>query len=295
MVHFQSGIWIEKLSGDTDLDPHDIPCARNYKAWTKRFSAATEIPITVFVMCPKAHVHTWDSIFPDGRYSAPAKFTCDYSTSYTTKRNTPCGKPLFRDVDQHVDPEEQRRTAFKPLLVYPVFDMKAQLRSILKRPGAYEQLTAYTALQKPTVPGAKSELYHGEAFQMLIDAGLKNDDPKVLDLFLQFYLDWAQFSGFSLDKIGPFIARVGNFFFPTRYDDDKMYVFTLSHAYLCVCLSRCVFVSVCWFSCGFLCDCLCYSVFDSFCAFLKIFANFYNISGSTTSISGNFTSITRNI
>lgn len=230
MIHFQSGIWVSELSRNTTDDPTDIPCAKNYKAWTKRFTNATEIPIKVYIMCPHSHMHTWESIFPNDNQFKPAKLTCDFSTAYSTRLKTPCGQPLFRNVDPHIDGENQdddneedhNGTKYKPLLVYPVFDVVAQLRSILKRPDAYAQLTAYRSAFHPTFEGVRSEVYHGEAFQKLWELGFWNDNPLILDLFIQVSLDWAQFSAFGKDKIGPVIGRVLNYLFPGRFDDDKM-------------------------------------------------------------------------
>lgn len=224
MIHFQSGIWISELSHNSMNDPNDTPCAKNYKAWSKRFTDTTQIPMKLYVMCKNSHMHTWESVFPDDNQFKPAKMSCDFSTAYSTKLKTPCSQPLFRNVDPWFDDNEEHvnTVRYKPLFVYPVFDIAAQLRSILKRPNAYAQLTAYTSACKPTFEGVRSEVYHGEAFQQLMKLGLKNDDPHTLDLFLQVSLDWAQFSTFGMDKIGPVTGRLLNYLYPERFHDDKM-------------------------------------------------------------------------
>ena len=221
MIHFQSGVWVAKLSDNTIDDPSYIPCARNFKAWVKRFSEATGIPITVFLMCPDAHLHTWDSVFQKNDQLHPTKFECDFSTA-AADRHSPCGKPLFRNADHCLVGEENNRTKFKPLLLYPVFDIIAQLKVLLKSRNAYKRVTAYTELQKPTFKGVQTEIYHGQFFQMLTQNGFTNDDPLTLDLFLQLFLDWAKFTNFAMDKIGPCTGRFLNFLYPERFDDDKM-------------------------------------------------------------------------
>ena len=216
MVHMQTGIWISKLSNGASSEPGDNPTPTNYKAWVKRFTDSTAIPITVYILCVKGHLHKWDSIFPN-ESNTPNRLFCGHEG---------CKLALFEnllanDTDRQPQDFDKQRN-YKPILLYPVFDLFSQLRAILKRKNAYKDLTAYKRLLKPKEVGVWSEIYHEFAFQAIHDAGLNNEDEMILDLFLQGSLDWASMTTYSVNTIGPMIVRVLNFLLPDRIKEHTM-------------------------------------------------------------------------
>lgn len=214
MIHMQSGVWLEELAGPDGPTAPKNCTATNYKQWSRRFSKECDIPITTYIICEHYHVHTWESVFPNDDTSKPSKTLCGYNSVYG-KTKTTCSLPLFRNVSA------KTASKFHPIYIYPVFSLEAQLKLILKAPDAYEKLTQYKSKLKPDVDGVRSEIYHGDAFQRLAKI-LKNDNDKILDIFLKLSLDWAQFSKFGVDKIGPCIVRILNFTYEDRLQDSAM-------------------------------------------------------------------------
>lgn len=238
MLHFQTGVWVTKLGSD-DCDEDENPTAANYKAWEKRFSENSKIPITTFIMCGKSHLHTWDTIFPDGS-TTPSKFFCDANTNYDPSRNTPCDEPLFREYqfkDEAPDSEDQNlshKTKYKPLYLYPVFDYYAQLEKFLKRPLMYDELTRFKSLVQPQENGVYSEIYHGEAFQEVFTAVEATADDSCLDIYKVLYMDGAQLNRFTQESICPIVSRVLNLLLPDRNHNHNLYVscvFTRLHSF----------------------------------------------------------------
>ena len=104
-----------RLSRGASSEPGDNPTPTNYKAWVKRFTDSTAIPITVYILCVKGHLHKWDSIFPN-ESNTPNRLFCGHEG---------CKLALFEnllanDTDRQPQDFDKQRN-YKPILLYPVF------------------------------------------------------------------------------------------------------------------------------------------------------------------------------
>lgn len=222
----QTGVWIDTLSSGVTSDPSENTCPRNYKAWEKRFCTISNIPITTYIMCPKGHVHTWDSVY-NGDGDWPGKRICGASKSYGPQRRSFCKERLFPSTiyvgeDEDADVMQDVGKPPMPLFMYPVFDLFAQLRTILGRPSAYADLTAYKKFVGGESFDCVSEVYHGSAFRALLHAGLGGEDPLTLDIFLQLYADYGNLNKYSTTPFGPVTARPMNNVLPKRNTQEYL-------------------------------------------------------------------------